>query len=236
MPDYSVDIHVPDESGSNAAAAYGRAAASVSAANTGTSSTSSKLAAGTTAASSTSSAGSAGAEAEKERPHGPSRSECEEAIRRILITETLENGANRHFKNSTDFMPYFEALYPAGPGLRKQVQRALKSLDFPKDEKGYYMVHKTKAQAKDDEELTALLAENGAALDPANIEDPLQILFLRLTDASAETIAYLTARLARSATLAGKFETMLPAAGGIVVLTREPADFRRFLAGLLPEA
>ncbi len=232
MPDYSVDIHVPDEPANSAAAAYGRAAAGAA----GTSAASSGFPAGTAAASSVSPASSSDAVAgEKEKPHGPSRSECEEAIRRILITETLENGANRHFKNSTDFMPYFEALYPAGPGLRKQVQRALKSLDLPKDDSGYYMVHKTKSQAKDDSELAALLADAGAVMDAPNIEDPLQMIFISLQTENAADTAYIASRLARSATLAGRFETMIPATNGIVVLTREPGAFRKFIAELLPD-
>ena len=47
----------------------------------------------------------------------PSRKECEEAIRRILITEILQNGKNDRFKSAVDFMKYFESLYPAGPAL-----------------------------------------------------------------------------------------------------------------------
>ncbi len=173
---------------------------------------------------------------EPAKPHGPSRTECEEAIKRILITETLESGKNAHFKTSSDFMPYFEALYPAGPGLKKQVQRALKSLDMPKDADGYYMVHKSKEQAIEDEELHSLLEKSGASIDPANIEDPLQMLVLRLETTSDTDIAYIAGRLARSVTLSGKFETMLPTTNGILVLTRDPAAFRKFLAELLPEA
>ena len=179
---------------------------------------------------------SVSASGEPVRPHGPSRSECEAAIKRILITETLESGKNAHFKSSSDFMPYFEALYPAGPGLRKQVQRALKALDMPKDENGYYMVHKTREQAAEDEELSDLLEKSGASIAPANIEDPLQMLVLRLDKTSNTDMAYIAGRLARSVTLSGKFETMLPTTNGILVLTRDPAAFRKFLAELLPEA
>lgn len=43
----------------------------------------------------------------------PSRQTCETIIKRILMTEVLEKGTNRHFKQASDFMSYFESLYPA---------------------------------------------------------------------------------------------------------------------------
>ena len=58
----------------------------------------------------------------------PSRETCESIIRRILMTELTQNGKNRHFRKATDFMSYFESLYPASDALTKQVQRAVQSL------------------------------------------------------------------------------------------------------------
>ena len=52
----------------------------------------------------------------------PSRETCENTIKRILMTEVLQNGVNRHFRNAADFMNYFESLYPASDALTKQVQ------------------------------------------------------------------------------------------------------------------
>ena len=63
----------------------------------------------------------------------PSRETCESIIRRILMTELTQNGKNRHFRKATDFMSYFESLYPASDALTKQVQRAVQSLHMPKD-------------------------------------------------------------------------------------------------------
>ena len=34
----------------------------------------------------------------------PSRKECEDIIRRILMTEVLEKGTNEHFKTAADVM------------------------------------------------------------------------------------------------------------------------------------
>ena len=47
----------------------------------------------------------------------PSRETCESIIRRILMTELTQNGKNRHFRKATDFMSYFESLYPASDAL-----------------------------------------------------------------------------------------------------------------------
>ena len=69
----------------------------------------------------------------------PSRETCEKTITRILMTEVLEHGQNLHFRSASDFMNYFESLYPASDALTKQVQRAIKALDMPKDEKGYFI-------------------------------------------------------------------------------------------------
>ena len=76
----------------------------------------------------------------------PSRETCEGIIKRILITEVLEHGRNKHFKGASDFMNYFESLYPASDALTKQVQRAIKAMDMPKDEHGFLIVNKTTDQ------------------------------------------------------------------------------------------
>ena len=94
----------------------------------------------------------------------PSRKVCEETIRRILITEILKNGANTHFKKATDFMDYFESLYPASDALTKQVQRAVKAMDMPKDENGYFVPDKTTDQMEDDKEISKLLQKNASTI------------------------------------------------------------------------
>ncbi len=43
-------------------------------------------------------------------------------------------------------MKYFESLYPASDALTKQVQRAIRSLNMPKDELGYFIPNKTAEQ------------------------------------------------------------------------------------------
>ena len=84
----------------------------------------------------------------------PSRETCEGIIRRILMTEVLEKGKNEHFRTAADFMKYFESLYPASDALTKQVQRAIRSLNMPKDELGYFIPNKTAEQLAQEQELT----------------------------------------------------------------------------------
>lgn len=89
----------------------------------------------------------------------PSRETCESIIRRILMTELTQNGKNRHFRKATDFMSYFESLYPASDALTKQVQRAVQSLHMPKDADGFFIVDKTAAQVEQEQCLGKLFAD-----------------------------------------------------------------------------
>ena len=89
----------------------------------------------------------------------PSRKECEKIIRRILITEILENGKNKHFRMATDFTKYFESLYPASESLTKQIQRAVKSMDMPKDEDGFFIVDRTVKQVEKEKNLNNAMTE-----------------------------------------------------------------------------
>ena len=69
----------------------------------------------------------------------------------------LRKGKNEHFRTAADFMKYFESLYPASDALTKQVQRAIRSLNMPKDELGYFIPNKTAEQLAHEQELTYIL-------------------------------------------------------------------------------
>lgn len=84
-------------------------------------------------------------------------------------------GKNEHFKTATDFMKYFESLYPASDSLTKQVQRAIKSLDMPKDPNGYFIINKTAEQLDQDQELSFMLQKSKAHV--TSLED-YETLFL----------------------------------------------------------
>lgn len=151
----------------------------------------------------------------KERT-SPTRTACEKAIRRILMRETLQNGKNLHFRNSSDFMPYFESLYPAGPSLQKQVQRAIKAMDLAKDKDGFFFIDRTKEQISDDNDIKKLFQISGAK-EPVSSE--LETVFLPLEDDDSDTIRFLSKKISSSKSYAGKFITVIPAANGIVFLT-----------------
>ncbi len=113
----------------------------------------------------------------------PSRETCESIIRRILTAEIGERGSNEHFRQAADFMPYFESLYPASDSLSKQVQRAIKSLGLPKDERGYFVINKSPLQLKQDQELKRIF---GLAASASFDLSDCEALFLEIQDTYAD--------------------------------------------------
>lgn len=150
---------------------------------------------------------------DKNRIKSPSRKVIEEAVRRILMTEVLQEGKNKHFKTAHDFMPYFESLYPASDALTKQVQRAIHAMDMPKDENGYFIVDKTKAQMNEDRELSRLLVKTDA-----RVSDSLspETLFLEV---KSQYKPYLLQLIKESQTLSGKYITIIDSTDGLIFLT-----------------
>lgn len=143
----------------------------------------------------------------------PSRKECEKVIKKILMTEVLERGTNEHFKTAADFMKYFQSLYPASDSLTKQVQRAVKALEMPKDERGYFIINKTEAQLNQDKEIAFLLKKTNASLEPF---EEYETLFLK---ADGKYKDYLYQLLTESETFADKVITMINSSNGIILFT-----------------
>lgn len=158
----------------------------------------------------------------------PSRSTCEEIIKRILQTEEKENGSNIHFKNATDFMSYFESLYPSGPALTKQVQRAIKSMDLAKDDNGYFLINKTKNQQIKEKELSRALRKTKSYFDT---EIALQTVLLHTTDSYK---SYLLDLLKESDSISRLYTTAIETSNGILFLTPDRDSFVEKLAPLLP--
>jgi hypothetical protein len=156
----------------------------------------------------------------------PSRKECEDIIRRILMTEELENGSNKHFKNSTDFMKYFESLYLAGDSLTKQVQRAIKAMNMPKDAQGYYIINKTPEQVVQDKELSFLLQKSGAATEQWQA---YETLFLRVPPTYKD---YLLQLIQESDSLKNKYITILNTSDGLLFYTENAARLQVMLDSL----
>lgn len=176
---------------------------------------------------------SEGSPLEDRERRGPSRVDCEKAIRRILMTETLENGKNLHFKSSSDFMSYFESLYPASPGLKKQIQRAIHEMDMAKDPDGFYIVGKTKANARDEEDLSSLMKTSGAVIADNGTDAPLETVFIEIDPDERYRIPYIAERLSRLEYLSGKFTTLMPCTNGIMFFTSQKEALKLRLSALL---
>ena len=153
----------------------------------------------------------------------PSRQTCETIIKRILMTEVLEKGTNRHFKQASDFMSYFESLYPASEGLKRQVQRALKSLDLPRDDSGYFIINKTKGQYSKEQELLCALSLGCARI--SSIEK-VQVLFIELKPA---LIQYVISLISENESLNESCITIVPSCNGIIVYTKDADAFKALL-------
>lgn len=157
----------------------------------------------------------------------PSREACEGIIKRILMTEILEKGKNEHFRTASDFMNYFESLYPASDALTKQVQRAVKSLNMPKDEFGYFIPNKTADQLNEEKEIQNLFQKAGAVV--YSMED-YKPLFLETDSAAA---SYLLHVISDSPIFDGKFLTAHVAENGIVFYTKNPSQLEILLNSLI---
>lgn len=157
----------------------------------------------------------------------PSRETCEGIIRRILMTEILEKGRNEHFRTASDFMNYFESLYPASDALTKQVQRAVKSLNMPKDEYGYFIPNKTADQFQQEKELQYLFQKATATVHSMEDYKPL---FLQTDPAIA---SYLLSAIEASPLFQGKFLTAHVVSNGILFYTKNPSQLEILLKSLI---
>ncbi len=166
---------------------------------------------------------------EEVRVHrNPSREACQKIIKRILVTEVLEKGKNSQFRTAADFMNYFQSLYPASDALTKQVQRAVKAMDMPKDEHGYFIINKTSAQMDEEKEIRALFEKY--QVTSTDLSD-CEMLFLSV---GVEAKQYLTQLLLNSITFKDKVVTIQETGNGLILYTREKALLLAALKDLLP--
>ncbi len=143
----------------------------------------------------------------------PSRETCEGIIKRILMTEVLEHGSNKHFRFASDFMNYFESLYPASDALTKQVQRAVKAMDMPKDANGYFIVNKTSTQLEQETELTHLLKSASVSIHPM---EQVETVFLSV---NPYLCSYLIHIIETTESFKDKYITLVETSGGILIYT-----------------
>lgn len=156
----------------------------------------------------------------------PSRETCQSIIKRILMTEVLENGSNKHFRFASDFMNYFESLYPASDALTKQVQRAVKAMDMPKDENGYFIVNKTSAQLEQENELTGLIKNANISVHPM---EQTETIFLSV---QPHLRSYLVHMIETTESFRGKYITLVETSNGVLIYTENKHQLLMLLNSL----
>lgn len=156
----------------------------------------------------------------------PSRETCENVIKRILMTEVLEHGSNQHFRFASDFMNYFESLYPASDALTKQVQRAVKAMDMPKDPNGYFIVNKTSAQLEQENEITGLLKTANVSVHPM---EQVDTVFLSVVP---HMRSYLVHLIETTESFKGKYITIVETSNGILFYTENKSQLLILLNSL----
>ena len=160
----------------------------------------------------------------------PSRETCEGIIRRILMSEVLQKGTNEHFKSASDFMKYFESLYPPSDALTKQVQRAVKALNMPKDDKGYFIANKTVDQFDQEKEISHMFEQAAVQIDPM---DEIETVFLSTAPHMRSCLAHL---LENSTTFQGKFLTLVECTNGLLIYTKTKKQLLILLNSLINQA
>ncbi len=156
----------------------------------------------------------------------PSRKSCEQTIKRILTREFEEYGENHHFKQASDFMIYFESLHPASPSLTKQVQRAVSSLNLPRDENGYFMINKTAEQYKAEQELAKLLSDSQLV----NLEEYTPLLI----KAEAWKRSHMIHLLEHCDEIQNLCSAITESNNGIILYTMSPEKLLSYLSDFLP--
>lgn len=168
-------------------------------------------------------------ETEHKLKKNPSRETCENIIRRILMTEVLEKGNNTHFRQAADFMAYFESLYPASDGLTKQVQRAIKAMDMPKDEQGYFIINKTREQLAQEAELKHLIKQGNFTLNPM---ERYETIFI---EAPTDCLDYLIHKLSNWELMKDKYITMVKTCNGILIYTNDKSKLLVLINSIINE-
>lgn len=156
----------------------------------------------------------------------PSREVCQQIIRRILDVELQQHGKNMHFKQSSDFMSYFESLYPASDSLAKQVQRAIKSMQMPKDEEGYFIPNKTSLQLNQEKELKHLCDKSHIQIKDLKNCEPL---YLKLDTPYVDYIMHL---LQECETFQEMYEAIIKAKDGLILFTSKKDELIKLLDSL----
>ena len=151
----------------------------------------------------------------------PSRKTCEEIIRRILTTEASQSSTNRHFKHASDFIRYFESLYPSSPSLTKQVQRAVQSMQLAKDANGYFMIDRTREDYAAEQEIAHLFS----GIRPKLLKQAAPI-FLEIPPGKRQYFLHL---IHTNHNLRELFTTAMETYNGVIIYSETPEEFVNYL-------
>lgn len=154
----------------------------------------------------------------------PSRRSCEQMIHKILSRELETYGANRHFKHASDFLVYFESLYPSSAGLTRQIQRAVSSMNLARDKDGYYMIDKTVEEYHAEQELGRML--RFASL--TSLKECTPVL-LKTSSWQQTAVIHLLKSIPG---IYNHIETMASAEDGIIIYTKNAEQLAACLSGL----
>lgn len=129
--------------------------------------------------------------------------------------------------SATDFMSYFESLYPASDALTKQVQRAVQSLHMPKDADGFFIVDKTAAQVEQEQCLGKLFADANVSLHPM---EQVETVFLSVPSHMQELLLH---TFEQSDLFAGQFLTIVRTCNGLLIYTEDKKQLLSLLNRLI---
>ena len=116
-----------------------------------------------------------------------------------------------------------DSLYPASDSLAKQVQRAVKSMNMPKDSNGYFIINKSREQLEQEEDLRYLFQKASASVEPL---EEYETVFLR---ADAKLASYLMDTIEGSITFQDNYITMVKTSNGILFYTSVSYTHLNFL-------
>lgn len=158
----------------------------------------------------------------------PSRKQCEDLIKRILWTEVTEKGRNTQFRKATDFLPLFESLYPSSDGLTRQIQRALKELNLPKDSSGFLDIQSSTEEAQSEQKIAELL--HATHLNEESLQSfQLPAQFLPIQSPEKD---YLYSLLKKATTKTSPWLTIIDSSNGLIFLTEDPEKLKAYLRNI----
>ena len=106
------------------------------------------------------------------------------------------------------------------------MQRAIKSLDMPKDENGYFIVNKTASQLENEKQITSALKTANFSVHPM---EQVDTVFLTV---ESHMRSYLTHLFETTETFQGKYITIVETSNGLLIYTENKSQLLTLLNSL----